>query len=81
MQFLATRSITLFIAALSLIVSCAGQAQQSRLEEIIFESGLFQIVGDLRLPEGKGPHPVVLFVHRDGPTTVNTAVCPSGKGI
>lgn len=27
----------------------------------------FKAVGDLRLPEGGGPHPVVVFAHGDGP--------------
>jgi uncharacterized protein len=34
-----------------------------RIEEITFASGSFQVVGDLRLPEGTAPFPVVLFVH------------------
>lgn len=37
------------------------------IEEITFQSGPFKVVGDLKLPEGKGPHPVVVFVHGDGP--------------
>jgi pimeloyl-ACP methyl ester carboxylesterase len=37
------------------------------VEEIAFESGSFHVVGDLRLPEGTGPFPVVLFVHGSGP--------------
>jgi uncharacterized protein len=36
-------------------------------EEITFKSGPFDIAGDLWLPEGEGPFPVVLFVHGDGP--------------
>ena len=38
-----------------------------RVEEITFKSGPFGIVGDLWLPEGEGPFPVVVFVHGDGP--------------
>jgi pimeloyl-ACP methyl ester carboxylesterase len=41
-------------------------AQQPRIEEITFQSGSFGLVGDLRLPEGTGPFPVVLFVHGSG---------------
>lgn len=37
-------------------------------QEITFVSGSFKIVGDLKLPDGKGPHPVILFVHGSGPT-------------
>jgi pimeloyl-ACP methyl ester carboxylesterase len=55
------------LTALLLVTSCTGQAQQSRIEEIDFHSGSSRIVGDLTLPEGKGPHPVVVFVHGDGP--------------
>jgi pimeloyl-ACP methyl ester carboxylesterase len=51
---------------LLLVTSCAGQARQSRTEEIVFHSGAFRIVGDLALPGGKGPHPIVVFVHGDG---------------
>jgi pimeloyl-ACP methyl ester carboxylesterase len=59
----------LAIVALLLIVSCAGQSQSPSAEEITFFSGSFTLVGDLRLPEGSGPHPVVVFVHGDGPNT------------
>jgi len=45
----------------------AGQALQPRIEEITFQSGSFTLVGDLRLPAGTGPFPVVLFVHGSGP--------------
>jgi len=62
-----TVSVKLLLVTLLLVASCAGQAQQSRTEEIIFYSGSFKVVGDLRLPEGRGPHPVVVFVHGDGP--------------
>jgi len=37
------------------------------VEELTFQSGPFKVVGDLRLPAGNGPFPVVLFVHGDGP--------------
>lgn len=56
-----------FLLSLLLIAACAGQSQESRTEEILFSSGPFRIVGDLRLPEGRGPYPVVVFVHGDGP--------------
>ena len=48
--------------------------QQGRVEEIAFESGPFHVVGDLRLPTGPGPHPVVLFVHGDGPNSRTSGV-------
>jgi len=46
--------------------SNTGQSQPPRVEEIAFQSGPFGIVGDLRLPGGAGPFPVVLIVHGDG---------------
>jgi uncharacterized protein len=50
-----------------LLPACTRQPQPARIEEIAFESGSFHIVGDLRLPEGTAPFPVVLFVHGSGP--------------
>jgi uncharacterized protein len=49
------------------ITACTRQPQPARIEEITFQSGAFSLVGDLRLPEGTGPFPVVLFVHGDAP--------------
>jgi len=46
------------------LISCSPSQST---EEIVFHSGPFKVVGDLKLPEGRGPHPVVLFVHGDGP--------------
>jgi uncharacterized protein len=43
------------------------QPQPARVEEITFQSGSFKVVGDLKMPGGKGPFPVVLFVHGSGP--------------
>jgi pimeloyl-ACP methyl ester carboxylesterase len=56
-------------AALLLVSSCTRQGQGDRIEEITFQSGLFTLVGDLRLPEGSSPYPVVVFVHGDGPNS------------
>ena len=47
--------------------ACARHQQPARLEEITFQSGPFNVTGELRLPAGRGPFPVVLFVHGDGP--------------
>jgi len=44
------------------------------IEEITFHSGHFRVVGDLKMPEGKGPHPVILFVHGDGPNNRTSGV-------
>jgi len=49
--------------------SCSGQ---HTTEEITFQSGPFTVVGDLKLPQGTGPFPVVLFVHGDGPNSRNS---------
>jgi pimeloyl-ACP methyl ester carboxylesterase len=55
------------LIGLLLLCSCAQQDQQTRTEEIIFDSGTFKIFGDLKLPEGNSPYPVIVFVHGDGP--------------
>jgi uncharacterized protein len=49
------------------IGSSVAQPQPPRVEEITFQSGSFKVVGDLRLPGGTGPFPVILFVHGSGP--------------
>jgi pimeloyl-ACP methyl ester carboxylesterase len=51
--------------------SCSGQ---SATEEITFHSGPFTLVGDLNLPRGRGPFPVVVFVHGDGPNDRTSGV-------
>jgi pimeloyl-ACP methyl ester carboxylesterase len=63
-----------FVVALLLVAACAGQAEPSRTEEIVFASGPFKVVGDLRFPEGRGPYPVVVFVHGDGPNNRTSGV-------
>ncbi len=67
-------SVTLVAISQSIFVSCTEAPRSPRTEEIIFQSGPFKIVGDLRLPEGSGPHPVVLFVHGDGPNDRTSGV-------
>jgi pimeloyl-ACP methyl ester carboxylesterase len=71
---LVTLSARLLMVALLLVTSCTGHTQQSRTEEIVFQSGSFRVVGDLRLPEGEAPHPVVVFVHGDGPNNRTSGV-------
>ena len=44
-------------------------SQEATVEEIQFRSGKFRLVGDLRLPEGEGPHPAIIMIHGDGPAT------------
>ncbi len=58
------------LIALLLLTACAAPATPPSfgpVEEFTFQSGPFKVVGDLRLPAGNGPFPVVLFVHGDGP--------------
>jgi pimeloyl-ACP methyl ester carboxylesterase len=57
----------LLLVSLLFAASCVSQAQEPRTEEIVFHSESFEIVGELNLPEGRGLHPVVVFVHGDGP--------------
>jgi len=49
-------------------------ANSPSVEKITFHSGPFKIEGDLRLPEETGPHPVILFVHGDGPNNRTSGV-------
>jgi pimeloyl-ACP methyl ester carboxylesterase len=62
------------VPALLLVLACAGRAQQPSTHEIVFRSGPFKVVGDLRTPEGSGPYPVILFVHGDGPNNRTSGV-------
>ncbi|MFB0515525.1 MAG: alpha/beta hydrolase family protein [Candidatus Neomarinimicrobiota bacterium] len=67
------RSVQLiaYLLPLLLIFSCSLQFST---EELAFQSGRFRVVGDLRLPPGPGPHPVVVFVHGDGPNNRTSGV-------
>lgn len=47
--------------------SSMEQTPSPIIEEITFRSGPFTVVGDLSLPGGSGPFPVILWVHGDGP--------------
>lgn len=59
----------MLLTALLLNACATPAASQSSgvVDELTFQSGPFKVVGDLRLPPGNGPFPVVLFVHGDGP--------------
>ncbi|MGD2218198.1 MAG: alpha/beta fold hydrolase [Gemmatimonadales bacterium] len=59
---------------IGLLVACSGQEAQPRTEELVFNSGSFRVVGDLKLPGERGPHPVILFVHGDGPNNRTSGV-------
>jgi dipeptidyl aminopeptidase/acylaminoacyl peptidase len=47
----------------------SGMTLSENEKKIIFQSGSCNIAGFLRSPEGDGPHPVVIFIHGDGPAT------------
>jgi hypothetical protein len=49
-----------------LCVSTSSAAKPAP-EELTFSSGEFELTGDLRIPRGTPPFPVVIFVHGDGP--------------
>jgi pimeloyl-ACP methyl ester carboxylesterase len=52
-----------------LCISCADDGIAQATEEITFQSGPFNVVGELRTPPGDRAHPVVVFVHGDGPAS------------
>ena len=68
-----TRLSAVLLAIILLLPACAAPAAPASppsfgpVEELTFQSGPFKVVGDLRLPAGSGPFPVVLFVHGSGP--------------
>jgi pimeloyl-ACP methyl ester carboxylesterase len=62
------------VIGLLLVVACTGSAQEPETEEVVFHSGPFKLVGDLELPAGDGPYPVVVFVHGDGPNSRTSGV-------
>jgi pimeloyl-ACP methyl ester carboxylesterase len=49
-------------------------SQEANVEEINFRSGKFRLAGDLRMPDGEGPHPAIIMVHGSGGATRNGAV-------
>jgi pimeloyl-ACP methyl ester carboxylesterase len=61
------RNCFFLLCTLLSLIWISGCANPKITEEIVFDSGNFRIVGDLTIPEGRIPHPVILFVHGDGP--------------
>jgi len=49
-----------------LLPACTRQPQPATIEEITFQSGEFTLVGDLWLPEGTAPFPVILLNQGSG---------------
>lgn len=68
-----TRTVFVLSTAL-LLIACVGRTVPYKTEEVVFRSGECKIVGDLKLPEGEGPFPVILFVHGDGPNSRTSGV-------
>ena len=58
----------------TMCIKCQSFSDKVIVEEITFQSGDFRIVGDLKIPGGREPHPVILFVHGDGPNSRNSGV-------
>lgn len=61
-------SLVLLLVLLGPVGSAKAEASWTA-ETVTFASGPFKIVGELRLPEGEGRHPLVIMVHGDGPAT------------
>ncbi len=59
--------VVTYICLLALLLtSCVGPSTPPSfgpVDELTFQSGEFNLVGDLRLPAGSGPFPVVLILH------------------
>jgi hypothetical protein len=66
-KHISTRLSVVLLAVLVFLSACERQPQLARVEEITFQSGEFALVGDLLLPEGDGPFPVILFLEGSGP--------------
>jgi pimeloyl-ACP methyl ester carboxylesterase len=66
-KHISTRLSVVLLAVLVLLSACERHPQPTRVEEITFRSGEFTLVGDLLLPDGRGPFPVILFLEGSGP--------------
>jgi len=64
------RVLCLLLPFVFVVAGCgSGSAPEFSVDgdEIRFQSGVFELVGDLHEPDGPGPHPAVIIVHGDGP--------------
>ena len=48
-------------------VKSADEVVPHDTERVVFESGHFKVVGELRIPSDEGKYPLVIMVHGDGP--------------
>jgi alpha/beta superfamily hydrolase len=71
------KTFLLFILAVTTVSSALAQSVDSpafNREEIRFTSGHFELVGDLLIPPGDHPHPVIVYVWGSGPTNRNAHI-------
>ncbi len=63
--------LLIFICAFAVIPTIAarpsGQAARPDIEDFVFESADFNVVGELRIPSGDRKCPLIIMVHGDGP--------------
>ena len=60
--------VALVLVSVSIVLSIASEeAIRHDTEKFTFESGHFNVVGELRVPSGEGKYPLVIMVHGDGP--------------
>ena len=65
----ATTTTTTTTTTTAAPTTTTSEIPQRRIEEISFRSGEFELVGDLVVPAGDGPHPAVIVVSGSGPQT------------
>jgi pimeloyl-ACP methyl ester carboxylesterase len=58
-------SASVTLVALLFVAGCSRDASQ-RSQTLIFGAGRFEIVADLQMPEGPGPHPAIIILHGGG---------------
>lgn len=59
----------LAVVIVATAAAAAAAAEGPLVEEVRFGSGPYELVGDLVLPDGPGPHPAVIVVPGSGPNT------------
>jgi pimeloyl-ACP methyl ester carboxylesterase len=64
---MAIRVLIILLVVALLLPACHSEPKRYQVEEITFQSAEFTLVGDLLLPEGSGPFPVILFLEGSGP--------------